>query len=500
MTKVQDLIDRIVELPRLAGAHQPAVQVANLLLRWCVQSKCVHLIRTLSPVATASFCEDVDARVMKAFCDINECGATFDDVQRRLYETPMAWGGLGMRPLYAVRNAASIGCWMHCLAHIRRFHGAAIRGFDVGWDPGGATTFSFHGEYRCALDALHAELGLERDAFDVLGISVRDALLSEQPKCQKALSRAVLARRFEAWRDTLDPKSRALGILYGASSDGRRSLASAWLVTTPFGPRTTIPDQAFRLAIRKRLGMPLGNRQDLCRVQKGGRPPGGDPRRPEQRRPCGKALLPHADHAQGCARQEIQDRHDGLEEMCAAINREAGHIAHTETEVPGVLSSTKKEPIRADVLVREAAPGTWRCTEVKVRHTFKGTGELAFQDAAQTDEMLRATEAEAHAHYRPAQVCPWVVTSFGRPGVEMCSDIRRLARLRLRQPDVARAVSVQSVQQLLLQRWRAELSCTLVLGDAQVYLAALEGKRHGATGVPPAEVHLYELQSTGLNT
>ncbi len=82
----------------------------------------------------------------------------------------------------------------------------------------------------------------------------------------------------------------------------------------------------------------------------------------------------------------------------------------------------------------------------------------------------------------------------------MCSDIRRLARLRLRQPDVARAVSVQSVQQLLLQRWRAELSCTLVLGDAQVYLAALEGKRHGATGVPPAEVHLYELQSTGLNT
>eukprot|EP00660_Eupelagonema_oceanica_P019586 gene19586-biopygen13536 len=30
--KVQDLLDRIVEIPALAGAHQPAVQTANLLL------------------------------------------------------------------------------------------------------------------------------------------------------------------------------------------------------------------------------------------------------------------------------------------------------------------------------------------------------------------------------------------------------------------------------------------------------------------------------------
>ena len=119
--------------------------------------------------------------------------------------------------------------------------------------------------------------------------------------------------------------------------------------------------------------------------------------------------------------------------MCAAINREAGLIAHTETEVPGVLSSTQsQEPIRADVLVRDEAPGTWSCTEVKVRHPFKGTGDLAFADASQTDEVLRALEVKAHAHYRPVQARPWVMSSLGRPGDEMCADLRRLARMRLR--------------------------------------------------------------------
>ena len=172
------------------------------------------------------------------------------------------------------------------------------------------------------------------------------------------------------------------------------------------------------------------------------------------------------------------------------------HIAHTETEVPGVLSTSKKEPIRADVLVRQRAPGTWECAEIKVRHMFKGTGELALTDADQVDEVLRARERDAHRNYQPVQVRPWIFTSFGRPGEEMCADLRRLARLRLRRPDVARAVSVQSVLQLLLQRWRAELSCAMVRGDTEVYLTALEGRRRegGARGLQPADLHLYELQ------
>eukprot|EP00666_Eupelagonemidae_sp_cell4sb_P017798 gene17798-biopygen41443 len=463
IAKVQDLIDRVVELPTLAGAHQPAVQVANLLLRYCVSSKVTHLLRLLPPPCTADFCKDIDERVVRAFCAINDVEEHFGDVQRHLYSTPMAWGGLGFRPLHDVRNAAFVGAWLHCMAHIRTHHGPAMPGFDAGWDPGGMGRYSFHGEYRCALDALNTQLGLDTGAYDVLGCTLPDVLQREQPKCQKLLSRAVLAQQFAVWKDSLGPRSRALAVLHAASSEGRRPLASEWLVTAPFGARTTIPDAHYRIAIRKRLDMPICNRGDACRVQKGmGRlnPSGGGMRIRGPRshgHPCGAFLMPHADHAQACAMGARASRHDAIADLCASIHQEAGHSAHRETEVPGVLSK-QNHPIRADVLVRARAPATWECAEIKVRHCFNSDGDVAISDAADLDAELRSTEAAVHAHYRPVKVRPWVMTSLGRPGEGFCADLRRLARLRLRRDDVARAVSLPSVLQYLLHRWRAELS------------------------------------------
>eukprot|EP00660_Eupelagonema_oceanica_P019647 gene19647-biopygen34296 len=417
VTKVLDLIDSIVEIPGLAGAHQPAVQVANLLLRWCVPSKCIHLLRILPPDVTDEFCRDVDARVEAAFCEINECAEPFGDVQRHLYETTLAWGGLGMRPLDAVRHAAFVGAWMQCLSHVRQYNGCVIADFDAGWELGGSTAYSFHGEYRCALDRLGNELGVGREAYDVMGFSLRDALVSEHTKWQKVLSRT-----------------------------GRRPLASEWLVSAPLGALRVIPDQHYRVLVRTRLCMPTCQRGEPCRTRRA--EAGG--------RLCGRELLPDADHAPASARSAIQARHNVLRNRCAAINREAGSAVSIETPVPGVLSSSKKEPIRADVLVREAPPGTWACVEKKVRHVFTSDGDAR---GATVDDMLRGIEIATHAKYRPVKVYPWIATSFGRPGEAMCTDLRRLARVWLRQPDVSRAVSVPSVLQLLLHQWRAEISC-----------------------------------------
>ena len=70
-------------------------------------------------------------------------------------------------------------------------------------------------------------------------------------------------------------------------------------------------------------------------------------------------------------------------------------------------------------------------------------------------------------------------------------------------PDVAQSVSVASVLALLLQRWRAELSCALVRGDAAVFLDALHdtpaaGAWRGphARGLP----HVYDLTSYRLGS
>jgi hypothetical protein len=150
--------------------------------------------------------------------------------------------------------------------------------------------------------------------------------------------------------------------------------------------------------------------------------------------------------------------------------------------------------------VRAAPPATWECAEVKVRHVFKSDGDLALPSADGVDAMLRRVEAEIHAHYRPVKVRPWVMTSLGRPGEGLCTDIRRLARLRLRRPDVSRAVSVPSALQFMLHRWRAELSCALVTGDAEVYMTTLGAEVRGlgsaVTGM--GRVQVYDLQSTRL--
>ena len=385
---------------------------------------------------------------------------------------------------------------MQWLAHVRIYHGDAITGFDSGWDPGGMGQHSFHGEYRCALDALDMELGGEGKAYDVLGFSLRDVLRQERIKCQKQLSRAVLARKHELWTSTLDADSREYAILCAASGEGRRPLASEWLVAMPVGARTAIPDESYQLAIRKRLDIPVCRRGDACRVPLGvrrrGRPE--DPRKPPGRT-CGAFLMPHADHAQSCAKHARNLRHDGIADLCAAIYQEAGHTAHRETDVPGVQSTTQKEPIRADVLVRERAPGSWACAEVKVRHCFHGDGDLVLSRASDIDDMLRAEEAGVHAHYRPTRVRPWVLTSLGRPGEAMCADIRRLARRRMQLRDVRDAVSLPSVFQYLLHRWRAELSCSLVLGDADVFFASLRGVPPQGGAPPPVDTHIYDLQS-----
>ena len=50
---------------------------------------------------------------------------------------------------------------------------------------------------------------------------------------------------------------------------------------------------------------------------------------------------------------------------------------------------------------------------------------------------------------------------------------------------------------LLLQRWRAELSTALVMGDAEVYMAALDGRPCASFpgGLAPADVQVYDLRS-----
>ena len=82
---------------------------------------------------TERFAADVDERVRGAFCRINNITDGLDSTGRDLYETPLAYGGLGMRPLRDHRAAAFLGCWLQVMQHVRSHHGDAIPQFEQGW-------------------------------------------------------------------------------------------------------------------------------------------------------------------------------------------------------------------------------------------------------------------------------------------------------------------------------------------------------------------------------
>ncbi len=476
---MQPLLDRIVDLPDDAPPHLPAVQTANLLLRWCVSSKCVHLLRLLPPRLTESFAADIDERVRAAFCKINNIGGNLEVTSHLLYATSMSYGGLGMRPLREHRAAAFVGCWLQVMAHVRTHHSYAIAEFDCGWQ--GAPVHPFHRDFSEASDELDHQLGERGAALGLLQLSVADMLARERPKLQKELSRAVAAKRFSEWKEGMDPKCRAAGILAAASAEGRRPLASEWLVTTPCTKTQEVPDENYRLLIKLRLGLPVTLHGEPCRVQ--------------TQSQCRHQLTSYADHAFACAKAARQATHDSVADLNAAFHREAGHRAWREAAVPEARSRIKNKPIRADVLTRRGPTDPAECTDVKLRHTWTTQGELQITRADDWDNYIAAEEDRIQRKYNPVRVRPWVFSTLGRPGEQFCSDLRRLTRERLGRCDARRAVSSASLRQTLLRRWRAQLSCTLAIGISNTLLDSLEGTAACGEMAAPRPTQFYDLQS-----
>ena len=164
-----------------------------------------------------------------------------------------------------------------------------------------------------------------------------------------------------------------------------------------------------------------------------------------------------------------------MADLNACYHREAGHRAWRETAVPEAKPSIKQQPIRADVLVRRGPTDPVECTEVKVRHFAHSSGGLHKPGEGAWDAYLEGEEAAIKRKYAPVRVRPWVFSTLGRPGEQFCSDLRRLARERLLRADAQMAVSRDSLRELLLRRWRAELSCTLAIGVSNTLLETLEG-------------------------
>ena len=130
---------------------------------------------------------------------------------------------------------------------------------------------------------------------------------------------------------------------------------------------------------------------------------------------------------------------------------------------------------------------------MKVHHFCKSEGGLHRSGPGSWDKYLAEEESRIKQKYQPVKVRPWVFSTLGRPGEQFCFDIRRLARERLQRGDAQLAVSRESLRALLLQRWRAELSCTLAIGVSNTILEALEGT--AVTQLPCKPGAFFDLQN-----
>eukprot|EP00661_Eupelagonemidae_sp_cell13_P010382 gene10382-biopygen19805 len=303
-----------------------------------------------------------------------------------------------------------------------------------------------------------------------------DILAQEQPQQQKALSRAVCARRHLRWTDTLDRSCREAGILAAASSVDQRALASESLLTAPVTKRQTIADTQYRILVKLRLGIPNTTHEEQCHTRSRDNPA-----------QCAQQLTAFADHAFACAKTARQVTHDSVADLNAAFHREAGNRAWREAAVPEANIDKNESPIRADVLVRRGPVDPVECTEVKLRHPWYSSGDLRTTDARQLDGLLAAEEHMVKTKHSPVRVRSWVFTTLGRPGEQFYTDVRRLVHERLAKSDAQRVVSRESLRQLLLRRWRSEISCTIAIGVANTYLEAVKG-------TPPRQIQCAEIK------
>ena len=109
------LLGASAELPAKASPHQPAVQIAALLLRMCGCGKVTHLLRSGPPTTTRPAARAYDAALLKSYEELAELDplTAAQALQCRL---PLRFGGRGLRSHEQISAVAWVVSWAQCVA------------------------------------------------------------------------------------------------------------------------------------------------------------------------------------------------------------------------------------------------------------------------------------------------------------------------------------------------------------------------------------------------
>ena len=97
--------------------------------------------------------------------------------------------------------------------------------------------------------------------------------------------------------------------------------------------------------------------------------------------------------------------------------------------------------------------------------------------AAAREERGKLSDCAPRPHGRPVLIVPLAFKLYGRWGESAALELRRLARRRSEQLDVARAADANAMYRGCLRRWRQEIAVCLHLGNVTIYAACATGRR-----------------------
>ena len=280
-------LDGIIQL-RDAPSLDIAQQAQHCLMRYCSNTTLVYFLRTMPPSMTIEAAQEHDRLIASAFHRIvgSEAGSPAQ-CERALRQArlPVKLGGLGLTSMAALRRAAWVGTWALVWTPLRQLH-APFRAVDITAES--AADFqqlSIFTELQDAHSTLlddydyvartyeqydrqvfdYCKEGLAHFRFHPDGLPDRDTLLplacfdSGSEHLQSAQRRYSQIIHHAAWLGfwnalQLPGVARREAVRFIAVSQYQ---AGAFLNAVPSRRDFRIPTWALRIAVQRRLGLPL---------------------------------------------------------------------------------------------------------------------------------------------------------------------------------------------------------------------------------------------------
>ena len=468
-------LDRLAELPTQASPHQPAVQVAALLLRLCGAGKLTHLLRSNPPTRTTGAARAYDEALLTAYAKLAALDPLTESQQEQC-QLPLRSGGRGLRSQERLAPAAWVGSWAQCLSEVLARSGVdSLEDLETSELPLARAC-------REALAALPAATANDRHDEDLP--TWRELALEPRKKVQKTLSRRLDKNNYSSLLGRLGTDDRARLRSCGGP------LAAGWQLASPALAAERLEDEDYEATARTLLGQDLAaaDRRTCLNKRKTG---------PNAGETCGAAVCSKAHHAHRCSiGGGLKSRSKAEEKVWASIHAECGFQTDSEVHVPawdrwrwhclgadcpargvafapptapcgacGSVLESRREEALLDLEVRSVEVPR-RYLDVTVRHSVPGNAEHLLRAANADGVPAREAEREKHLWYpagrTPSSLVPLAVETYGRHGKEALRYLRKLARKQASQLEEG---GERAASHLVL-RWGCRLSVALHRANA----------------------------------